>query len=279
MNFRAIDEPPFAAPRSGVPRRLLGFVTFSLLLHSLLFIAGNDATPLNISQLGNPYIHAILSTEPATNNNPTTNTDRPSEKPSAAEIRKIAHDAAKPDKLKTADKQRKITGIRETPASSPVETKTREPLNTSNSRTKTPPETAATTANDRYDASQQALSATKSATKKSTHTNTQGTTQTDTATQRNYLLGQLQNQLSRYLTYPLRARRRGWQGEVLLSLRLDAQGQLHNIQILRSSSYAVLDRAALQALSRLGRLRLPADAPQRQPVDLQLPVVYRLSEG
>ncbi len=279
MNFRAINEPPFAISRPGVPRRLLGFVIFSLLLHSLLFIAGDDITPLDMSPLGTPYIHAILSNGLAisANNDPAPNSDRPSEKPPAVEMREIPHDAPKPEKIKTtADSQREIAHIRETPTPSSVEAETQTPLNTAATHAETPPETAATITNDGYaDTRQQTLSAIENPTEK----NAQSTAQTDTDSQHNYLLGQLQDQLSHYLTYPLRARRRGWEGEVLLSLQLDAHGQLHNIQLLRSSGYALLDRSALRALSRLDRLRLPADAAARKPVDLQLPVVYRLSEG
>lgn len=275
MDFRAIDERPFAVSRPGVPRRLLGFAAFSLLLHSLLFIAGDDATPLDMSRLGNPYIHAILSNGPTINadNNPALKNDRLSEKPPTIEIPEAPLDAPKSEKIKTtAGSQREIAHIRETHTPSSVETETQTPLNTAATRAETPSETAATITNDRYaDTRQQTLSATENA--------TQSTAQTNTATQRNYLLGQLQDQLSHYLTYPLRARRRGWEGEVLLSLQLDAHGQLHNIRLLRSSGYALLDRSALRALSRLDRLRLPADAAARQPVDLQLPVVYRLSEG
>lgn len=279
MYFRTTDERPFTVPRPGLPWLLLGFVTLSLLLHSLLFIVGDTAAPLNIKQPGSPYIHAILSNGPTinANNDPALKSDRLSEKSPAAEIPEKPLDAPKSEKIKTtAGSQREIAHIRETHTLSSVETEIQTPLNTAATRAETPPETATTITNDGYaDTSQQTLSATENTTKKST----QSTAQTDTATQHNYLLGQLQDQLSHYLTYPLRARRRGWEGEVLLSLRLDAHGQLHNIRLLRSSGYAVLDRSALQALSRLDRLRLPADAPRRQPVDLQLPVVYRLSEG
>ncbi len=274
MYFRTTDERPFTVPRPGLPWLLPAFVVLSLLLHSLLFIAGDNTAPLDIEQPGNPYIHAILSNEPASNDNLAPNTAEAGEKPPAAEIHETPRDRQKPDETTIADRREEIAHIRESLTPSAVEAKIQEPLNTTDNRIETPSETAITTTNDRHDTGQQALSTARNSTQKST----QSTARTDTASQRNHLLGQLQDQLSRYLVYPLRARRRGWEGEVLLSLRLDAHGQLHDIQLLRSSGYAVLDRSALQALSRLDRLHLPTGAPRRS-VDLQLPVVYRLSEG
>jgi len=191
-------------------------------------------------------------------------------------MREARHNTPEPDKTKTASSQREVARVRETLAPSPVVTETREPLNTADASTETPPETPATPANDRHtDAAKQTVPVTESHTKK----NTGNATQMNAAAQRNYLLGQLQDQLSRYLTYPLRARRRGWEGEVLLSLRLDTEGQLHDIHLLRSSGYALLDRSALKALSRIEQLHLPPSASPLQPTHLQLPVIYRLSEG
>ena len=71
---------------------------------------------------------------------------------------------------------------------------------------------------------------------------------------RNHLLGQLQTRLSRYLVYPPLARSRGWEGTVLLGLRVESNGQLEKIHIEHSSGYAVLDNSALNSLMSLGQL-------------------------
>jgi len=278
MHFRAIDEQPFTAPPAGVPRLLLGFVALSLLLHGLLLITRDGATPPTIQQLGSPYIRAILSNEAAPNssNDQPANTDKADKRPAPAEPRPARHDFPAPKQTTTAASQREISRADKTIAPTAVETKTHAPSDTTDSHAEIPLETAPPASdNGKTDTAQQALPASQNPTKE----NTANTPQMNAAAQRNYLLGQLQNQLSRYLSYPLRARRRGWEGEVLLGLRLDGEGRLHDIHLLHSSGYALLDRSALKALSRIERLQLPASTPALQPTHLQLPVIYRLSES
>jgi protein TonB len=106
----------------------------------------------------------------------------------------------------------------------------------------------------------------------------------DSASQRNFLLGQVHDQLSRHLYYPQRARRRGWQGEVLIAFRVNREGQLGNIRLARSSGYALLDNSAMAAMHKVKAIPLltPAGVPRwpgPQAMDLQLPVLYQLQEG
>lgn len=96
---------------------------------------------------------------------------------------------------------------------------------------------------------------------------------------RNQLLGQLQTGLSRYLVYPPLARSRGWEGTVLLELRVESDGHLDKIRVERSSGYAVLDHSALNSLNRLGRLAEASAWLDGRSVDMQLPVIYRLIEN
>ena len=49
--------------------------------------------------------------------------------------------------------------------------------------------------------------------------------------------------------YPAFAKRRGWQGEVLIELLVAADGSLVQAEIKRSSGHKILDKAALRALS------------------------------
>jgi protein TonB len=85
-------------------------------------------------------------------------------------------------------------------------------------------------------------------------------------------------QLARYFTYPALARRQGWEGQVLLAVTIEADGQLENPQVATSSGYAVLDAAALHALQRVGRLAAAADWLAGTTLDMRLPVIYRLTE-
>ena len=106
----------------------------------------------------------------------------------------------------------------------------------------------------------------------------------DSDSQRNFLLGQIHDQLSRHLNYPQRARRLGWQGEVLIAFHINREGQLGNIRLAHSSGYTLLDRSAMAAMhkvktiSPLTQSGLPHQ-PGWQAMDLQLPVVYQLREG
>lgn len=97
--------------------------------------------------------------------------------------------------------------------------------------------------------------------------------------QRNYLLGELQNRLSKYLTYPLRARRRGWQGEVMVAFHINEKGQLGDVHLTRSSGYSLLDHSALNAIAKLKSIDMPNEFGPLQAMNLQLPVHYRLQES
>ncbi|HEC20553.1 MAG TPA: energy transducer TonB [Gammaproteobacteria bacterium] len=97
--------------------------------------------------------------------------------------------------------------------------------------------------------------------------------------QRNYLLGEVQHRLRKYLSYPPRARRRGWQGEVHITFHINKQGQLNNIHLAKSSGYSLLDHAALSAIGKLKNISLPDELGTLQAMDLLLPVRYQLQEG
>ena len=59
-----------------------------------------------------------------------------------------------------------------------------------------------------------------------------------------HVRGQVLNQLE----YPAIARRRGWCGKLVLGFVLCADGSVENLEVLKSSGYSILDRAAVQAV-------------------------------
>lgn len=77
-------------------------------------------------------------------------------------------------------------------------------------------------------------------------------------------------------SYPALARRRGWEGRVLLRLDLDATGHIDRVAIEHSSGYRVLDRAALEALRNLVGEGPLAEGITQPLEGLRIPVVYRL---
>jgi len=52
------------------------------------------------------------------------------------------------------------------------------------------------------------------------------------------------------MTYPRRARQRGWEGLVVLSVEIDARGAVVAVVVVRSSGFATLDRAAVEGARR-----------------------------
>ncbi len=77
-------------------------------------------------------------------------------------------------------------------------------------------------------------------------------------------------QLARELPYPPEAIERGLQGEALVLLFLDGNGNAIAARLERSSGHDILDEAALRAARRLRAL--PASAPR----EALLPVRFRL---
>lgn len=75
--------------------------------------------------------------------------------------------------------------------------------------------------------------------------------------------------------YPVVARRRGQQGSVLLSVRVDAAGRPETVAIKTSSGFAALDEAAVAAVKRWefepGRL-----AGEPVPSQVEVPIRFEL---
>ncbi len=80
-------------------------------------------------------------------------------------------------------------------------------------------------------------------------------------------------------SYPLLARRKGWQGLVKLQLRIEPDGRLSHIELIGSSGYAVLDKAALDSTYRIQAVSEAATWLHNTALEVQLPVEYRLVNG
>lgn len=92
------------------------------------------------------------------------------------------------------------------------------------------------------------------------------------ATFRERIMVKLRGALAAHFVYPMLARQRNWQGEVLLAFRLEQDGRISDARVARSSGHSLLDQAALNALGTVGTLgeMLP------RSLTLELPVIYRL---
>ena len=88
-------------------------------------------------------------------------------------------------------------------------------------------------------------------------------------------LAALRRRLQDVLEYPASARRRGLTGTVHLEIALESTGHVTDVLLVRSSSHAVLDDAALDAARRLARVPFPPDVRPRA-LRVRLPVVFEL---
>lgn len=83
-----------------------------------------------------------------------------------------------------------------------------------------------------------------------------------------------------YFHYPLFARQQGWQGEVRVAVHIARDGRLSNLRLARTSGFPLLDAAALDSLEKIHRLPdTTSTLLDASGVDLNVPVVYRLTEG
>jgi len=93
------------------------------------------------------------------------------------------------------------------------------------------------------------------------------------------ILSQIRRDLSQYFYYPPLARRKGLQGTVLLGFGISGQGAIHNIRVVKSSGYTILDLAAQDAMQQLEKLSWYAASLHGKAMDLELPIIFRLTEG
>jgi len=88
--------------------------------------------------------------------------------------------------------------------------------------------------------------------------------------------GRLRDAMTPYFTYPMLARRYGWQGRVQVGLRVEPDGHLSHIRIARSSGVRLLDNAAIAALNHIDALPDAVGWLDGHHFDMVLPIDYRL---
>jgi len=101
----------------------------------------------------------------------------------------------------------------------------------------------------------------------------------DLATLTARFAGQLRDALAPYFVYPMLARRNGWQGQVRVGLRVEADGRLSHVRIAHSSGYRLLDSAALATLNHISTVPQAAGWLEGRHFDMVLPIDYRLIDG
>lgn len=90
---------------------------------------------------------------------------------------------------------------------------------------------------------------------------------------------QLANLLSRHQEYPRLAAMRGWEGDVMVRLRVARKGNLLGVEVDRSSGFEVLDRHALTMLEHMAGLPPLPDGVEGGEIQVVVPVSYRLKKA
>lgn len=91
-----------------------------------------------------------------------------------------------------------------------------------------------------------------------------------------HVYGVIQSELSRYLHYPLMAQKQGWEGTVILSLTIQADGSFSNVALHKSSGYGLLDQNAIDALKTMAQINGLRNLLNGKKLKTRLPIKYRL---
>jgi periplasmic protein TonB len=76
--------------------------------------------------------------------------------------------------------------------------------------------------------------------------------------------------------YPKIAQMRGWQGDVLLDLKLDGNGKVLSASVTESSGFEALDKQALEMLRKASPFPAPPAALRNRTFNITVPVSFKL---
>lgn len=103
-----------------------------------------------------------------------------------------------------------------------------------------------------------------------------GPTQADLDAARSLYKSLLEKEIIRHKTYPRIATMRGWQGEAIIELQLDANGKPSSVKVQTSSGYEVLDQTAIEMVRKtVAATQLP-DILRGSISTFLVPVSFRL---
>lgn len=91
---------------------------------------------------------------------------------------------------------------------------------------------------------------------------------------RQTLLSALLARIEKEKRYPTAARRLGLEGQVTVTVKVDAQGRIAGIQVQGADAHAVLEKATQEALNRVRSKWTPVPVPEA--MTLRIPIKYSL---
>ncbi len=83
--------------------------------------------------------------------------------------------------------------------------------------------------------------------------------------------------IARHKQYPRIAQQRGYEGDVLLDLKLDGNGNVLSAKIKESSGYESLDKQALEMLRKAAPFPAPPESLRNRTFNITVPVSFKLA--
>jgi len=88
--------------------------------------------------------------------------------------------------------------------------------------------------------------------------------------------GQLGRAIAKHKSYPKIAQMRGWEGEVMLDLKIDENGNVLSAKVRESSGHEALDNQALEMVRKASPFPAPPDALRSHTFNISVPVSFKL---
>lgn len=83
--------------------------------------------------------------------------------------------------------------------------------------------------------------------------------------------------IAKYKSYPKLAQRRGWQGTVLLDIKVDSQGNVLSAVVNQSSGHSALDKRALKMVEKASPFPAPPIILKGESLNISVPVIFKLA--
>ena len=82
--------------------------------------------------------------------------------------------------------------------------------------------------------------------------------------------------IAKFKEYPRVAQRRGWQGEVVLEVKLTGRGELIKKRVRRSSGFKVLDNEGMEMIDRAAPFPAPPNILAERTFTILVPIKFTL---
>jgi len=91
--------------------------------------------------------------------------------------------------------------------------------------------------------------------------------------------GTLGRAIAKHKQYPKIAQMRGWEGEVMLDLKLDGDGNVISANVRNGSGYEALDKQALEMVKKASPFPRPPEALRGRSFNITVPVSFKLENS